>query len=71
MAGQTKSPGVEVQRKLVVLGFRAVGKSSLTTQFVDGHFNPDYDPTIENTFRTRIDSSIKQRVAPPRTHPYQ
>ena len=27
-----------------------VGKSSLTVQFVDGHFVESYYPTIENTF---------------------
>jgi Ras family protein len=28
----------------------ATGKSSLTVQFVDGHFVESYYPTIENTF---------------------
>ena len=28
----------------------AIGKSSLTVQFVDGHFVESYYPTIENTF---------------------
>lgn len=41
-------------RKLAVMGFRSVGKSSLTIQFVEGQFVDDYDPTIENTFRTNI-----------------
>lgn len=27
-----------------------MGKSSLTVQFVDGHFVESYYPTIENTF---------------------
>ena len=26
-----------------------VGKTSLTTQFVENHFNDSYDPTIENS----------------------
>lgn len=30
--------------------FIYVGKSSLTVQFVDGHFVDSYYPTIENTF---------------------
>ncbi|XP_013393316.1 GTP-binding protein Rheb [Lingula anatina] len=38
------------QRKIAVMGFRAVGKSSLTIQFVEGQFVDSYDPTIENTF---------------------
>lgn len=38
-----------VNRKLALLGFAAVGKSSLTNAFVNGTFNEAYDPTIENT----------------------
>lgn len=30
------------------------GKSSLTVQFVDGHFVESYYPTIENTFSKNI-----------------
>ena len=37
-----------------MLGFRAVGKSSLTKQFVEKRFTENYDPTIENTFRTTV-----------------
>ncbi|XP_064408550.1 GTP-binding protein Rheb isoform X3 [Latimeria chalumnae] len=37
-------------RKIAVLGYRSVGKSSLTIQFVEGQFVDAYDPTIENTF---------------------
>lgn len=32
------------------MGFRSVGKSSLTIQFVENQFVDSYDPTIENTF---------------------
>nr|AVV26995.1 Rheb [Colponema vietnamica] len=38
------------QRKFVVLGFSAVGKSALTNQFVHEHFPDYYNPTIEATF---------------------
>ncbi|KAI6251400.1 GTP-binding protein rhb1 [Erysiphe necator] len=38
------------QRKIALVGSRSVGKSSLTVQFVDGHFVESYYPTIENTF---------------------
>ncbi|XP_054160781.1 GTP-binding protein Rheb-like [Oppia nitens] len=38
------------QRKIALMGYRSVGKSSLTIQFVDGQFVESYDPTIENTF---------------------
>jgi Ras family protein len=31
-----------------------LGKSSLTVQFVDGHFIESYYPTIENTFRKTL-----------------
>jgi len=38
------------QRKIALVGSRSVGKSSLTVQFVEGHFVETYYPTIENTF---------------------
>jgi len=36
------------------MGFRSVGKSSLTIQFVENQFVDSYDPTIENTFVTTL-----------------
>lgn len=39
------------QRKIAIMGFRSVGKSSLAIQFVENQFVDSYDPTIENTFR--------------------
>jgi len=42
------------QRKVALLGFRSVGKSSLAIQFVQGQFVDSYDPTIENTFNKTI-----------------
>ncbi|KAF4547998.1 putative GTP-binding protein rhb1 [Elsinoe fawcettii] len=42
------------QRKMAIVGSRSVGKSSLTVQFVDGHFVDSYYPTIENTFSKTI-----------------
>jgi len=41
-------------RKIAVMGFRSVGKSSLSIQFVEGQFVDSYDPTIENTFHKNI-----------------
>ncbi|KAJ3039770.1 GTP-binding protein [Rhizophlyctis rosea] len=41
-------------RKIAILGSRAVGKSSLTVQFVENHFAETYYPTIENTFTKTI-----------------
>ena len=48
---------MEVQRKLVLVGFRGVGKSSLCQQFVLGKFvrENEYIPTIEQTFQKTID----------------
>jgi GTPase SAR1 family protein len=48
-----KEPTV-VSRKVAVLGFRAVGKSSLTHAFVTGSFSDQYDPTIESTHHKTI-----------------
>lgn len=39
---------------MMFVGMLIVGKSSLTVQFVDGHFIESYYPTIENTFRKTI-----------------
>lgn len=43
-----------VHRKIAVLGFRAVGKTSLTNAFVSGTFSDQYDPTIENMHHKTI-----------------
>ena len=48
-----KDPTV-VSRKVAVLGFRAVGKSSLTNSFVNGNYSEVYDPTIESTMHKTI-----------------
>ncbi|XP_069828240.1 GTPase RhebL1 [Dendropsophus ebraccatus] len=37
-------------RKVVMLGYPSVGKSSLALQFVKGDFPKEYEPTIENTW---------------------
>lgn len=36
------------------MGFRAVGKSTITIQFVENHFVDAYNPTIENAFHKII-----------------
>ncbi|KAI6003966.1 small GTPase superfamily [Pisolithus albus] len=42
------------KRKIVVLGSRSVGKSSLVIQFIENHFVEAYHPTIENTFSKAV-----------------
>lgn len=42
------------QRRIALMGFRSVGKSSLTIQFVENQFVDSYDPTIENTFHKTV-----------------
>jgi len=42
------------QRKICVMGFRAVGKSTITIQFVESHSPETYNPTIENTYKKLI-----------------
>ncbi|KAM3933641.1 GTPase RhebL1 [Leptodactylus fuscus] len=37
-------------RKVVMLGYPSVGKSSLAIQFTKGEFSKQYEPTIENTW---------------------
>ncbi|KAF2885491.1 hypothetical protein ILUMI_20641 [Ignelater luminosus] len=55
---KSKMPSSSKQRKIAVMGYRSVGKSSLSIQFVEGQFVDSYDPTIENTFTmsTRVNS---------------
>ncbi|NXE98891.1 REBL1 GTPase, partial [Menura novaehollandiae] len=36
-------------RKVLILGYRAVGKTSLAHQFVEGKFVECYEPTVEST----------------------
>ncbi|CAO1377677.1 unnamed protein product [Diamesa hyperborea] len=47
------------QRNIAMMGYRSVGKSSLSIQFVENQFVDSYDPTIENTFTkvTRVNST--------------
>jgi GTPase SAR1 family protein len=40
--------------KLVVVGGGGVGKSALTIQLIENHFVPEYDPTIEDSYRKQV-----------------
>ncbi|KAH7105397.1 small GTPase superfamily [Auriculariales sp. MPI-PUGE-AT-0066] len=42
------------KRRLVVLGARSVGKSSLVLQYVEKHFIESYHPTVESFFTKTI-----------------
>ncbi|KAK7092387.1 GTP-binding protein Rheb-like isoform X2 [Littorina saxatilis] len=44
------------ERKILFMGFRSVGKSSLIIQFVENQFVDNYEPTIENTFQKTFKS---------------
>jgi len=46
--------------KLVVVGGGGVGKSCLTIQLIQSHFVPEYDPTIEDSYRKQcvIDDEV-------------
>lgn len=43
-----------IMRKIAVMGYKSVGKSSIVIQFVNKQFVEAYDPTIENTFSANI-----------------
>ncbi len=42
------------ERKIAILGSRAVGKSSLASQFTEERFTESYYPTIENQLRKTV-----------------
>ena len=46
--------------KIVLLGSGAVGKSSLTVQFVQVVFVEKYDPTIEDSYRKQVEVDGRQ-----------
>ena len=48
--------------KIIVIGDCGVGKSTLTIQFTQNLFVRDYDPTIENSYRTPISIDGQQEM---------
>eukprot|EP00128_Syssomonas_multiformis_P006675 Colp12_sorted_trinity150504_noHs@16095 len=54
---QIAVPSKPLQHKLAVLGSGAVGKSSITLQYLTHRYTEDYDPTIEDSYtkQTHID----------------
>ncbi|KAF8976680.1 ATP-dependent RNA helicase mtr4 [Entomortierella lignicola] len=50
-------------RRIALLGSRAVGKSSMTIQFVENVFVDSYYPTIENTFTKPISHQGQEYTA--------
>ncbi|KAJ6457987.1 ras protein [Mycena sanguinolenta] len=42
------------ERKLMVVGEGGVGKLALTIRFIDGLFDPEFDPMIEHSYRKRL-----------------
>eukprot|EP01041_Mallomonas_annulata_P009619 gene9619-20001_t len=51
---QTEKATPQVNRKVAVLGDRAIGKTALIRYFVEGKYIERYDPTIENTYHKTI-----------------
>ena len=53
MSHKGKDPPL-VYRKVALLGFRSVGKSSIINSFTTGTFSDAYVPTIETTYNKTI-----------------
>jgi len=48
--------------KMVLVGLGNVGKSCLSIQFISGRFVPDYDPTLEDSYRKQVEVDGKNCV---------
>ncbi|BFZ11808.1 hypothetical protein BsWGS_14847 [Bradybaena similaris] len=56
-------PRTSKNYKIVMLGSGAVGKSCITVRFVSDTFLDDYDPTIEDSYRTMIKVQGLQQIS--------
>ncbi|KAF9583708.1 GTP-binding protein [Lunasporangiospora selenospora] len=64
MSSATQTPAKSPKlRRIALLGSRAVGKSSMTIQFVENVFVDSYYPTIENTFTKVISHQGQEYTA--------
>jgi len=54
MCAYATKPFDQYNCRLVLLGGGAVGKSSLTLQFIQNIFVEEYDPTIEDSYRKQV-----------------
>lgn len=48
------SDGIQLHRKIVLLGVRSSGKSSIINVFTNKRFDQEYEPTIEQTFKSTL-----------------
>lgn len=57
----TKTTGAK-HRRIIILGTRSVGKSSVALQYTEKKFNENYNPTIQNTFKKEVTWNGKKYV---------
>lgn len=49
-------------RRIIILGSRSVGKSSVAIQYTEKKFNESYNPTIQNSFKKDVNWNGKNYV---------
>ncbi|KAF0982761.1 hypothetical protein FDP41_010740 [Naegleria fowleri] len=62
MSATLQSARKQPEFKIAVVGGGGVGKSALTIQFVQHFFQPQYDPTIEDSYQKqmKVDDKVVQ-----------
>ncbi len=53
-ANVTTNSSIKKQRKVIVTGGRAVGKSAISIRFAEARFEDNYNPTIESKYSKTI-----------------